>query len=319
MTVLSTLDLVVAGLGTEALFLAEAARLRPAVNVVAVCEQDPVRRWLLAPSGACDDVRGLNEFAVGDAILLLDATLPEADALFRRWSAAGGRILVTGTSALTSAQLADWHAVRTARSESSAALDVGVIPSWSPFPDAALADDLVQRDALGPLRTARWTSHGLLPLTRPKPIRVGESRSWLCDRLWPITESLRAWGYSLCSHRATHLHAGDQRAALVISRWQCAGSPTGLLVTIDLDETTRVARAPGWTLEGEQASYGDGVLYRTTLAGEIVDIPQTLPLVSGRERFDAAIEAFQNKQPQPLSLAAAARSLATAESLATPR
>lgn len=312
------LDVLVFGLGRDALFSAEVALLHPDVRVIGVLEPDQHRRTLLSHQLPCIDSIDtvLNESPY--AVVLLDATLADAESLFQRWIHSGGALLVTGTEALTSQQLANWLRCAESTFGPDTASRVGIVPAWPMVPESVLAEEALRSGQLGPLRLARWTSQGLLGLGQRPPARTGQSLAWLTARLWPITASLHSWGYSLVRKLETRVAVDGAPSAVVTSLWLDSGGQRQMTLIIDLDEATRVARAPGWSLEGDRGSYCDGVVYHTTPVGEIVDIPQTLPSVTGHERLLAALAAVANRGPQPMSLDAATRSLAWAETLATP-
>lgn len=310
------LGVVMAGLGREALFVAEQLVSRADVEIRGLYEPDADRGWLL-PLGAASRLTLEETIArAGRGVLLLDPTLECADHLFRTWAEAGGAILIAGTSGLTSARLSGWQERLAAATSPDPACRAGIVATFPVSPDSRCADDLVLSGQLGRLVTASWTSHALTTLEPAAPPRIGDSASWLTERLWPLTETLRRWGYRPAGGRSLSRVDGRPRAAIVTSSWSPADGAAPLMrLLVDLDESARVARRLGWSLEGDLASYADGVMYQTTPAGEIVDLPQVLPPQTGAEALDAALAAIRTGAPLPVTLASARESLVWAEEL----
>lgn len=311
------LGVVLAGLGREALFVAEQAVSRSDLRIHGLFEPDAERQWLLPLAGGRRLTWDNTLALAGRGVLLLDPTLDGADRLFQCWVEARGRVLIAGTSGLTSARLAAWRELLSGTASTPPDSRVGIVETVPVSPDTRRAEELVLSGQLGRLVTATWTSHALTSLEPPTQPRVGDVASWLTERLWPLTETLRRWGYRLAGGRSLSLVEGRPRAAVVISCWSSADvTAPAMRLMVDLDDSARIAKRPGWSLEGDLGSYADGMLYQTTSAGEIVDLPQALPPRTGAEALEASLAAIRADAPLPLPLSAARESLAWAEELA---
>jgi hypothetical protein len=313
----SPLRVAVAGLTPHGLYWTERLALTPDVRVAALYDPHPCAApgSLVEPSSDWDNFCRRGPFD----LLLLDPSIPQRD-LCLTFALDQKLPCLLVSCDCTAADLTRWHAVATA-----AATPVGCLNFPAPLETIRLTT-LIESGAFGPLRLARRIQHSL----RPAPPTATATRQttqphWAADAIRSSFDTLRQWGARTISVASVVSATPDQQslvAALEITGtgplWRSATSPT--LVVLDLDSAARVAHLPGWVLEGEAASYAEGVLYTTSADGEIVDVPQPTPdladtALAGTDPLHTALNHLRTEHRFPVTLPEAALPLAWTEQL----
>jgi hypothetical protein len=317
MTLPSPLRVAVAGLTANGLYWTERLALVPDVQVVALYDPHPgaAPGSLVEPTSGWDDFCRRGPFD----LLLLDPSIPQRDRCLTLALDQKLPCLLVSCDC-TAADLTRWHAEATA-----AATAVGCLRFPAPLETIQLTT-LIDSGVFGPLRLARRIQHSLRPAP-PTATATGRTTQphWAAAAIRSSFDTLRQWGTQSVSVASVMSATFDQQslvAALEVTGtgplWRSATSPTRVL--LDLDNAARVAHLPGWVLEGEAASYAEGVLYTTSADGEIVDVPQpTLDLadtaLAATDPLHTALNHLRTEHRFPVTLPEAALPLAWTEQL----